>query len=42
MLEKFEFGAEVATAIAAAETAFAEIVATRAALAEAAKTTARL
>jgi hypothetical protein len=40
MLEKFEFGAEVATAIAAAEAALAEIVATRPALAEAAEATA--
>jgi hypothetical protein len=39
MLEKFEFGAEVVTAIAAAEAALAEIVATRPALAEAAKAT---
>jgi Asp-tRNA(Asn)/Glu-tRNA(Gln) amidotransferase A subunit family amidase len=39
MLEKFEFGAEVATAIAAAETALAEIVATRPPLDEAAKAT---
>ena len=40
MLEKFEFGAEVATAITAAELALAESVATRPALAEAAKATA--
>jgi hypothetical protein len=40
MQERFDFGAEVATAIAAAEAALAEIVATRAALAKAAKSTA--
>jgi plasmid maintenance system antidote protein VapI len=40
MLEKFAFGTEVATTIAAAEAALAEIVATRSALAETAKATA--